>query len=272
MIQSQSNTMQSIEVWSTKLNHTVSEMRSASNMVSSQTIEQNHVIEQIVDINSRQKEDVSKSMLQVQFMESQIVHVENSTTRMIIDVLETLKKMNTSRDDIENPGLMFHDSQDNFKQISEQVHLLNDEVESVSIIVKTIMGIANQTNLLTLNAAIEAARAGVHGKGFSVVADEVRKLSDHVTKEAKNIQTIVQKLKTESKEVELSIHNNKSILHEQNTLLQTNVAEIIQAVENLEEMVVHQKNIALSIEESTKTLEYHSDGMLSYLQDDDSIH
>ncbi|WLR52672.1 methyl-accepting chemotaxis protein [Bacillus tianshenii] len=106
------------------------------------------------------------------------------------------------------------------KQISEMVNEtvnkvqgLNKQSKEISKLVQMIKDISDQTNLLALNAAIEAARAGEHGKGFAVVADEVRKLAEQVSDSVFDITNIVENIQGESNEVVDALQEGHEQVH-----------------------------------------------------------
>ncbi|WP_372871039.1 methyl-accepting chemotaxis protein [Shewanella sp.] len=99
---------------------------------------------------------------------------------------------------------------DKITDVSGIIGNLEKETENVGSILDTIRGIAEQTNLLALNAAIEAARAGEQGRGFAVVADEVRNLASRTQKSTEEIQVLIGRLQGESRRSVESMRVNVS--------------------------------------------------------------
>ncbi|WP_442965152.1 methyl-accepting chemotaxis protein [Pseudomonas sp. JDS28PS106] len=95
-------------------------------------------------------------------------------------------------DVVQKTVAVMHELAGHMQQAAQGIEALDQQSQVIGTIIKTISGIAEQTNLLALNAAIEAARAGEQGRGFAVVADEVRQLASRTTKATAEIADVVQ--------------------------------------------------------------------------------
>jgi methyl-accepting chemotaxis protein len=126
----------------------------------------------------------------------------NKKADLSLQKINTLSELSAATTtDIENLTKGVNDAGVANLESAKMIGELEKQSEEIGKIVHAVVRIADQTNLLALNAAIEAARAGEHGKGFAVVADEVRNLAELSEKSARGIQEVVNEIQTQVKVV-----------------------------------------------------------------------
>lgn len=139
--------------------------------------------------------------------------------------------------------------------VNELVTKLVKQTEEINNISQVITGITDQTNLLALNAAIEAARAGEHGKGFAVVADEVRKLAEESKNSATSIVALTQEIKRDTADVEGAVRNTLASVKEGVTIIEKAGESFNQIELDVEDMKNSIQDVSATSEQLSESAE-----------------
>lgn len=181
------NSSDTMSANSYELNDTSSQTLAANNEISKAVEDVAEGSTGMASSISKINENLEEMSRETKDINESVNEIKNQTTA----VQDSSKIMN---DKIKSMQDSSHKMDDGISAISKRIETVNTTVDKVSNIVSVIEEISSETNLLSLNASIEAARAGDAGKGFAVVAQEIRVLSDNTNTELENIKQIISSL------------------------------------------------------------------------------
>lgn len=226
----------------TKIQVTVTQVVESSNMLRHEMTNLNSLASTIADSTVHQQRDSEVVAAAVHEMQVTSRNVSESATEAALASQTANEELSNTNVILEQTVGAIRDLAGEIESASQVINTLDNDVSNIASVLDVIRGIAEQTNLLALNAAIEAARAGEQGRGFAVVADEVRSLASRTQKSTGEIQAMIEKLQAGAAQAVEVMQGSKTSSEDtiQSAGLATeSLAEILNAIARMNEMNTH---------------------------------
>lgn len=209
-----SHLSQNVNLFVAKLHTIISEIVSSGHQVSEKAVSFNDMAEQSKENLAQQKDEVSQIATAINEMSATAQEVANNAEATAAATVQSSDRCAKGKSIIlsnkESITGLAHEIDETSKAMAE----LEANTQNINNILVAIQGIAEQTNLLALNAAIEAARAGEQGRGFAVVADEVRVLSQRTQGSTEEIRSMIETLLVNTDNAVQTMERSKSLTDE----------------------------------------------------------
>ena len=246
---------QALNSMKARFNEILGRIRSSSDHVASAATELSATSSQIVQSSDRQSFQTNQVATAMEEMSATVIEVSRNSQNAAESAAETQEIAVQGGEVVRKAAEGMMSVAETVRTSASTVEALGKSSDEIGAIVAVINDIADQTNLLALNAAIEAARAGEQGRGFAVVADEVRKLAEKTTKATKEIADMIKTIQTETRGAISSMHEGTKQVEEGVQLAGEAgeaLQQIVSSVERVTDMV---RQIATAAEEQSATSE-----------------
>jgi twitching motility protein PilJ len=231
------------------LSQLVNEVQNSANNVGEKTVTINEIITKLKTGAQIQKNEIEKIASMIS-ESSEIVSSTTEKTMVATDVSkEALEAINKGNEIITETMSSIQLIRAAVQVINRRMKLLSEKLMEIGTISSIISEIANRTNLLALNASLEAARAGEEGKGFIVIAEEIRGLADRTAKSSKNISEILTSIQEEASLVTKHLEEETNYV-EIGTKMVTETTSIFEKIDSIISKI---GDIILDINEFAKT-------------------
>ncbi|RBW65515.1 methyl-accepting chemotaxis protein [Vibrionales bacterium C3R12] len=201
---------------------------------------------------NNQQDETAEVQSNIHTMQDQQVNVEQATIDASTLITHTTSVAQASADQAHSASEEIKHLVGDIENVKNKISELNQRTTQVSSILEVINGIAEQTNLLALNAAIEAARAGEQGRGFAVVADEVRQLASRTSEATGNIKTIIAEFKKGSEESLQSVDDVCDHAHKRSSDIEELSLAMTNVVGEMQQVLQHATNIQQQTQTTTQ--------------------